>query len=121
MKYKFNIKLTAFLVSLFLGLLLLILGSKNSYCLSFGALILAASFVLYVFYNNEKIDANIRNIEDSIDEVSAAEDIEIEDLGYILKELKNSKNMLLRRKKRVIILFYFCAILLVIVAFANFI
>ena len=74
MKKKFNLKLTAFLVSLFISLMIIILGNKNPYCLSFGFVFMSVSMVLYVLYNNEKTTKTILELDNAIDELDETEE-----------------------------------------------
>ena len=78
-KNKFNLKLTAFLVSLFLSLLLVILGGKNKYCLAFGFIMMGISLELFILYSNEKMQIELSQINEDIDEVDVSEEIEEEE------------------------------------------
>ena len=125
MKFKFNFKLTAFLVSLFISLLIIILGNKNKYCLSFGFAMLGFALVIFVMYNNEKTDKTIEEVDAQIDELSQEyTDLDEEDdlngevleenYAYSIKQLYIRRSKLLKRKKKVVITFYLCAALLVL-------
>ncbi|MBQ8615611.1 MAG: hypothetical protein IJ415_03495 [Clostridia bacterium] len=119
MKKKFNFKLTAFLVSLFVSLLIIILGNKNPYCLCFGFILMAISMVLYVLYNNEKTETTIEQINLEIDqmgEFDEIEDIESDERIYIVQQLYIRQGKLLKRKKSISIMFYLFAGLLVVLA-----
>jgi len=129
MKFKFNFKLTAFLVSLFLSLLLVILGSKNKYCLSFGFMLMGASLTLFVWYNNEKMQTEIENLNNEIDEIEAnydalAEETDFnesveEERVYVLKQMYIRQNKLEKNKKKSIILFNLCGFALIILGFVG--
>lgn len=122
MKRKFNFKLTIFLVSLFLGLLLTILGGKSYYCLSFGLIMLGISLALFVWYNDEQTTKNLGEIEQEIDEITSV-DIEDEELEkeriYILGQLLTAQKKLIKKKKSVLITFSLCGFALVVLGFIN--
>lgn len=122
MKKNFNFKLTIFLVSLFLGLLLTILGSKSSYCLSFGLIVLGLSLALFVWYNEEQTTKSLSEIEQEIDEITSV-DIEDEELEkeriYILGQLLIAQKKLIKKKKSVLITFSLCGFALVVLGFVN--
>ena len=122
MKRKFNFKLTIFLVSLFLGLLLTILGSKNSYCLSFGLIVLGISLALFVWYNDEQTTKSLSELEQEIDEITSV-DIEDEELEkeriYILGRLLIAQKKLIKKKKSVLITFSLCGFALIVLGFIN--
>ncbi len=128
MKFKFNSKLTAFLVSLFLGFLLVVLGSNNKYCLSFGLIILGVSLTIYVLYNNEKLDNELENLSQQIDDFEQEYDQLVENIGdyddnneyiYALKMLYVRQKKLTKSRQKTIILFNLCAFALVILGFIN--
>ena len=120
MKFKFDFKLTAFLVSLFLSLIVLILGNKNDYCLSFGFILLGISAVLFVFYTNSKTQQDIQEIDKEIEKYDEEYDLFeesdelIEERAYVMQQLYLSQNKLMKRKRKVSITFYLCAALLII-------
>ncbi len=104
---KFDLKLTAFLVSLFIGLLLIILGSYYSYCLSFGLIITGVSLGIYAVYRTAKINEILQEIEEEIS------DIPVED-SYTLKELIKLKSKYKKQRRSVSIVFYLTAVLLIV-------
>lgn len=125
MKKKFNFKLTALLVSLFISLILIILGNSNKYCLSFGFILLGLAAALYVLYNNEKTLHEIDEINKELDEIDLNEDFDFdsdgeedllndEDKAYVLQQLYLRQGNLIKRKKKVTIIFYLCAALMVL-------
>lgn len=122
MKIKFNLKLTAFLVSLFLGLLLVILGSKNSYCLSFGLMVLGLSLEVFIWYNNERIAKAISDIDAEIDQINSVE-VEDEELEeervYILQQFVLQQKKLIKKKKSIYVVFGLCGFVLIILGFVN--
>ena len=127
-KFKFNLKLTAFLVSLFIGLLLVILGSKNKYCFSFGFIVIGISLIVLIGYNNEKIQNTITEIADELDEIDYFElkkedsdeidedyeekfDMEKEqEKAYVVRELTIAQSKLKKRKRRSAVLFAMCSL-----------
>ncbi|MBO5954494.1 MAG: hypothetical protein J6Q13_00815 [Clostridia bacterium] len=126
MKIKFNLKLTAFLVSLFISLLLLILGSKNTYCLSFGFMLLGASLGSFIWYMNEKIENELTELNQAIDELTSDENLdeddgdeEIEEQGYILQQLYSRQKQLIKKKRKIKIVFGICGGALIILGFIN--
>lgn len=124
MKFKFNLKLTAFLVSLFIGLLLLILGNKNIFCLSFGLIIVGLSFVVFVLYFNSKAKETYAEIEKQIEDIDNAEEEleEYEDndeLFYYKNDLYTQKRKLLKKQKSLNIILYLGALAFVVVGFMG--
>lgn len=118
MKFKFNLKLTAFLVVLFVSFLLLILGS-NSYCLSFGFILLGFALPLFALYYGGTIKTSIDAINQEIEEINDAEDLSDEDKVYILKELCITQNKLNKKNKSLNFLCYITGFILVILGFIN--
>ena len=123
MKFKFNLKLTAFMVSLFLSLLLVVLGGKNKYCLSFGFILMGISLILFVFYNNEKTENEIVKIEEDIEQIEESyeqlEDDELEgedeeEISYALNQLYARKKKLVKHKKKSMVVFNLCGFSLII-------
>ena len=125
MKFKFNFKLTAFLVSLFLSLIVLILGNKNQYYLSFGFVLLGISAILFVFYTNEKtqqaieeVDREIEKYDEEFDEFEETEEL-LDERAYVMQQLYLSQNKLMKRKRKVTITFYLCAALLILLGIVG--
>lgn len=119
-KFKFNAKLTAFLVSLFLGLVFVILGSKFKICLSFGLMLISASLILYLWYDKEKSSQIIVEFEDKINEITEDEEIEEDEKIYIIGQLSNQQKSILKRSKRINFLFAITAFTLFVLAIINF-
>ena len=120
MKKKFNVKLTALLVSLFISLIIIILGNKNKYCLSFGFILLGFCAGLFVLYNNEKTNQTISEIDQELDEIELDDSFDVDGDGeediltdeekvYVMQQLCVQQADLLKRKKKVAITFYLCA------------
>lgn len=110
MKKKFNYKLTLALVSLFISLLLIIIGNKNKYCLFFGFLFLAVSVVIFAKLRIDKINKILKETEIEIDK---DDEPDVEFLTEVYKELA----VLRRQKRSTAISFYLFSALLVIVSF----
>ena len=126
MKIKFNLKLTAFLVSLFISLLLVILGSKNTLCLSFGFMLMGVSLAGFIWYMNEKIDNELIELNQAIDELTSDENLneeesdeEIEEQTYILQQLYLRQKQLIKKKRKVKIVFGICGGALALLGFVN--
>ena len=115
--FKINFKLTGFLVSLFLSLLLLILGSGNKYCLSFGFMALGGSLELFFWYNNEKMQNYLNEINQEIDNVETFEELNDMEKAYILQQLYTTKKKIEKKKKSSNIGFSVLGGVLVIVGF----
>lgn len=126
MKIKFNLKLTAFLVSLFISLLLVILGSKNKYCLSFGFILMGVSLYAFIWYMNEKIENELNELNDMIDELESETfdeleetDQELEERTYVLQQFYARQKQLTKKKRSVKLVFGVCGVALVILGFIN--
>ena len=112
MKKKFNLKLTAMLVSLFIGLLLVILVNKNKYCLSFGFIILGLTLGYYTMNKVRNLNEEIRLVDQEIDETDIEE-------FHLINELTNYKRKLKKQKNFGCTMFFVCAVLLVILGFVG--
>lgn len=96
------------MVSLFIGLLLLILGNQNKYCLSFGVVCLGVALILFCFYKTANFNENINELYLTIEET---DDINL--MSEIYKEIA----MLKRQKIKMQISFYIVGVLLIILGF----
>ena len=112
MKKKINFKLTFSLVSLFIGFLLIVLGNKNKYCLSFGLIFLASALLLYLFDKYKKINDAMIELDVLIDET------DIQDFDKIT-ELSEQKRVLKKQKSFTCSMCFVFAFLLILVAFVN--
>ena len=112
MKKKINFKLTFTLVSLFIGFLLVVLGNKNKYCLSFGLIFLAIALLIYITNKYQQINKALIEIEIAIDET------EVEDFD-ILMELNEKKRILKKQKSFTCVMCACFAVLLIIFAIIN--
>lgn len=110
-KFKFNYKLTISLVSLFISLLLIILGSKNKYCLSFGFILMGVAIAFYAVYKTEMFDATIVEINNDIEETNPED-------TFAITQLNKEKKRFISQRKRFNFVFYLCAFLLVVVGFS---
>ena len=110
MKNKFNLKLTLSLVSLFISLILIIVGNKNNYCLSFGFILMGAALVFYAINKAKSIDGLIIEVVNEMDEVP------LENV-YLQQELAKEIKSLKKQKRNLNITFYLAAFLLVLVGF----
>ena len=112
MKRKINFKLTFTLVSLFIGFLLVVLGNKNKYCLSFGFIFLAIALIIYIVGKYQQINKALIEIESAIDQA------EVEDFD-LLTELSLQKRTLKRQKGFTCTMCIFFAVLLIVFGFVN--
>lgn len=108
MKNRFDLKLTISMVSLFIGLLLLILGNQNKYCLSFGVILLGAALILFCIYKTKGLTENIIELDLAIEET---DDINL--MSEIYKEIARLK----RQKMKMQISFYLFGALVIILGF----
>ena len=108
MKKNFNLKLTLSLVSLFVSLLLIILGNKNTYCLSFGFILLGIALAIYAMNKAEQIDSAIIEVANEIEETPIENVFAQQELAIEMKKYK-------KQKSKLNVTFYLCAVLLVIV------
>lgn len=123
MKKKLNIKLTACLVSLFIGLTLLILGNKNKICLAFGFIISAFAIVLYVLYKVDKYNEVLKEVatqKSEVEDIVAQTEEEMKQKDHLLKELKKIKTKTESEKGRLQFVFYLCAFLLLLAGIFSF-
>ena len=115
MKKKINVKLTLFLVSLFIGLLL-ILGNKNKYCLSFGFIFAGISLVFYVLYKKQVLDQTLDAVYLEMEEL----DLNNPENIHVLQELDRIRKKTIKQKRSVTILFNLAAFLMVAVGIIGF-
>lgn len=100
------------MVSLFIGLLLVILGNKNAYCLSFGLIVLGFSIGFYAFIKIGSINEAINQLEAELQEV----DLENK---YLMKEITKQQAKLKKQRTSLSIAFYACAVMLIVLGFVN--
>ena len=112
MKKKINFKLTFTLVSLFIGFLLIVLGNKNKYCLSFGLIFLAIALLIYLLGKYQQINQALIELETAIDETN------VEDFD-VLMELSNQKKTLKKQKNFTCVMCFLFALMLIVAAFIN--
>lgn len=108
MKKEFNLKLTLFLVSLFIGLLLVIIGNSNKYCLCFGFVAMGISFGFYTLFKTEKYDSEILKLQNQKDE---NDDEEAMLTDKVIKKLT-------KQKHKFVAIFSVATVLMVFVGFS---
>lgn len=116
MKKEFNFKLTMFLVSLFVSLTILILGNKNKYCFCFGFILLGISLAFYVWFNNDKTEKLVKQIDEEMEKVPDDESLDEEERVYVFKELGKRQAKLSKQRKKTSFVFYLSAGLLILLA-----
>lgn len=102
-------------MSFFASLSMVIWGSKNKYCLSFGFILLGISIILVSGIIKERMEKELIEINDKINAVDLDEELDMEDKVYILKQLymaqkKSTKNI--KKGKFVFLIGGICMILL---------
>lgn len=92
---KLNLKLTLILVSLFISLILLILGGslKNNFCLCFGMIFLSLALVVFLVGEMQKLSDMQRQMQLEAESVETEE--EYLQLKLAQKEMKKQKKMLI--------------------------
>ena len=118
-KFKFNFKLIIAMLSLFSSLILVILGSKNNYCLSFGFMLLGISIELFMIYLNEKYKNELIKLAEEIDEVDTSEDLDEEEKVYILQQLYLRQKHITKKNKRTNFVFATCGALMILLGVFN--
>lgn len=118
-KFKINFKLTAFLVSLFLSLIIVILGNKFKVCLCIGFILLGISLALFVLFNDERTTKIVQELTEEIDKISQDETMEEDTKMFMKGQLYLTINKLNKRKSKTRIIFYSCSVALVILAIVS--
>ena len=106
------------------------LGSGNKYCLSFGFIVIGASLMLFISYNNEKLQKCLNEIAEEIDEIDYfslkpdqdEEEFDIEkeeEKSYVVRELAKAQTKLKKRKRRSAFMFGLCSIGLIFLGFIG--
>lgn len=108
---KNNLKLIGSLVSLGIALLLVVIGNKNNYCLSFGFILMGFALALYTMYKTDMINSALIEIDNEMGEVPLEN-------NFLLQELTKEKKKLNKQKKSLNFTFYLTATLLIVVGFA---
>lgn len=142
-KFKFNFKLTLFLVGLFISFLLIFLSGKFEVCRPIGLICLGVSFILYIYFYSDNVSKTLKRIqreitklEDGEDE-SFQEDYEEDDLNeneqelmedltqeekeYMLMQLYLKKKKITKSNKKIKFLFILSGGLLIVAGFLLFI
>lgn len=115
-KFKFNIKLTASLVSLFVAIVLIVIGTKNKYCLGVGLMLLGLGSFLYAW---DKRDSNESLQNEANEELSKCNPDKEEDKA-IITELHRIKKDIEKKTKRTTIVFTLFGIMMVVMGFISF-
>lgn len=110
MKKNFNLKLTLALVSLFVSLILIVVGNKNNYCLSFGFILMGVALALYTMSKSEELDKYLIEIKNAMEETDPQE-------TFTLNQLEKDRKKINKQKASLNSVFYITAVLLVIVGF----
>ena len=112
-KFKFNIRLTASLVSFFVGIVLAILGAKNKYCLGAGFIFIGLGSFLYSWHRSlESVD-----LQTEVNEELMKYDPEIQENTAIINELGRIQDENKKKTKRTNIVFVLFGAMMVIVGF----
>lgn len=111
-KNKFNLKLTLCLVSLFIGVLLIVLGNQVKVCLSFGLIFLGVAVEFFALYKIETINKAIKAINVNMMD---------ENFNFAYeKQYKKQRNKISHDKNFVAIVFTLTAILIAALGVINF-
>ena len=105
MKKKFDYKLTAILVSLFIGFLLVVLGNKNKYCLALGFIILGIASIFYALSKRKQLTEIMIQYENAIEE---------EESAIALIELGKQRNKLAKQRNFTCSMFFIFGFLLIV-------
>ncbi len=114
MRSKFNFKLTLAAVSLFISLILLVLGNKTKVCLFLGLFLLGVTLIFFAHTRVQDMKLVERKTEEEIDE---EENVDVDVLNETYKELSRLR----RTKIKTRIVFYTAGALLIIFSFFAFI
>ena len=141
-KFKFNFKLTLFLVGLFISFLLIFLSGKFEICCSIGLICLGISLILYIYFYSDSVNKALKRIQRKItkledgdtesfqedyedeleeDEQEDIEDLTQEEIEYMLMQLHLKKKKITKSNKKIKILFALSGGALVIAGFLLFI
>ena len=116
---KFNLKLTAFLVSFFIGLLLLILGSKSKVCFSFGFVLIGSALMFFVLYSHERTQKMLIEVSEKLEQAYDDKELPEEERLYVLAELGLQQKRLNKQQKRINLLFSITGAVLIVAGFVN--
>ncbi len=111
---KLNLLLTISLVSLFISLLLILIGNKNVYCQSFGFLFLAVAIAVFAADRSIKISNQIKENRESI---AVLEEDEPDNIAIVEMEMQNKS--LAKQRVSIIMGCVVFALLLVVLAFMT--
>ena len=88
------------MVSFFASLSMIIWGSKNKYCLSFGFIFLGITTALLSGPVKDRLEKELIKINDSINEIDVDESMSEEEKVYVLKQLYVAQKKTTRMIKR---------------------
>lgn len=141
-KFKFNFKLTLFLVGLFVSFLLIFLSGKFEVCRPIGLICLGVSFILYIYFYSDSVKNTLKRIQSKItklengedasfqddnedeveeDEQESIEDLTQEEKEYMLMQLHLKKSKIAKSNKKIKFLFALSGGLLIVGGFLLFI
>ena len=118
-KFKINFKLTAFLVSLFLSIFIVVLGNKFAPCVCIGFILLGVSLALFVLFNDERTTKIVQELTEEINKISEDETMDEDTKMFMKGQLYLTINKLNRRKSKTRIIFYSCGVALIILAIVS--
>ena len=93
-KFKFNYKLTAFLVGLFISFLLIFLGGKFEICRPFGVMCLGLSLLCYPYYHSDNVKKTMQKLEKRVDQIQGTDEPDFEENVEDLEDEKLKKERL---------------------------
>lgn len=112
MKKKFDLKLTACLVSLFISIALIIFFNENKVVMAISFVLLAITLYFFGKIRLKKIDSTLEKTDEDIQELYASGEIEDVDLTEVHAQMKQLR----KQRKSVKVVFNLAPILFVIVA-----
>lgn len=112
MKKKFDFKLTACLVSLFIGVLLLAFSYGKTALISSGLILMAVSLFFFAKIRANKLENVLQLTEIEIDEELEKEEPDQNLLSDVYAEVRKVK----KQKKSISFTFNLCSVLMVVVA-----
>ena len=110
MKRKFDLKLTACLVSLFVSLALIICFKENKFVMAISFVLLAIAIYLFGRIRLEKIDSTLNKTTEDIEEIYASGEAENVDLSEVHAQMKQLR----KQRRSVNVVFKLAPILLVL-------
>ncbi len=123
MKKKVDFRLTISMVSLFIGILVVILGNGLSYCIAIGMILIAASCFVFSGYQSGKLTEQIDYIQTELDNFENDDSPYDPNTSYTrteLREMMEAVRSLKRQRRKSRIIYNTFATVLVIVAIFAF-